>query len=105
MVMSANPNDFYINQTNLGEHCDISFTRRTLVDEVLSLLEHHNDNIIDIVIGPYHVLIDEIRLKAGTTPLGDIRKKTEFISLSNLTPLNKHFSMVRCIKIHTMRLP
>jgi len=86
MVMSANPNDFYINQTNLGEHCYISFTRRTLVDEVLSLLEHHNDNIIDIVIGPYHVLIDEIRLKAGTTPLGDIKKENGIYQFKQPNP-------------------
>lgn len=72
VLMNADPDDFYINYLDLEEKRYVSFTRKTALNDALSALNEVNDNILDIIIGPYHSLIDDVRQNIRSTPIGSI---------------------------------
>lgn len=72
VLMNADPKDFYINYLDLEEKRYVSFTRKTALNDALSALNDVNDNILDIIIGPYHTLIDVVRQSTRSTPIGSI---------------------------------
>ena len=72
VLMNAHPNDFYVNYLDIDQTRYVSFTRKDQLDEALKPIEELSDNILDICVGPYHTLIEEIKEKINSTPLGDI---------------------------------
>lgn len=72
VLMNSDPKEFYINSLTIDKINYISFTRKDKVDEILKSITEINDNILDIIIGPYHTLIHEINPKISSTPIGNI---------------------------------
>lgn len=72
VLMNADPDEFFINYLDLEDKRYVSFSRKKPINEALSFLSSVNDNILDIVIGPYHVLVDGIHQNTRSTPIGEI---------------------------------
>lgn len=83
VLMNADPDDFYINYLDLEEKRYVSFARKTAVNDALSPLNDINDNILDIIIGPYHTLNDDIRQNIRSTPIGSIEIKNGIYSFNS----------------------
>jgi len=89
VLMNAHPNDFYINYLDLDQTRYVTFTRRDQLDEALKPLEELSGNILDICIGPYHTLIEEIKEKINSTPLGDIVKEEGIYTFQKPSTIQK----------------
>lgn len=93
LLMNADPEEFYINSLDLEEKRYVSFARKSVINNALIPLEGFNDNILDIVLGPYYVFLNEIREKTQSTPMGSIRYENGIYSFdSSDSPMRPKFN-------------
>jgi len=89
ILMNANPDDFYINYLDVEEKRYVSFTRKTALNEALLPLNSVEDNILDMAVGPYHILIDDLRKKTHLTPIGEIECNNGVYSFHLVSSINR----------------